>query len=100
MERPKQSRPEYGHLGVRRRALPGATKLQQSCLAQWARSFAVGGRENMERRLYFLLSLLNVSGVAVITVLLGSTECVNQTLPPMMQPSPMVVSPPRIVAPE
>ena len=30
MERSKQSRSEYGHLGVRGRALPGATKLPGS----------------------------------------------------------------------
>jgi hypothetical protein len=46
------------------------------------------------------LGSMTSSGSGMITLVSGGTERVNQTLPPMTDPSPIVVSPPRIVAPE
>ncbi len=39
------------------------------------------------------------SGLARITLECGGTDSVNQTFPPITEPSPITVSPPRIVAP-
>lgn len=39
-------------------------------------------------------------GVALYTVVFGSTEWVSHTLPPITEPAPTTVSPPRMVAPE
>ena len=38
-------------------------------------------------------------GLSSITVVLGGTLWVSHTLPPITEPRPMTVSPPRIVAP-
>jgi len=38
-------------------------------------------------------------GASIITVIPGGTERVNQTFPPITEPAPITVSPPKIVAP-
>ena len=60
---------------------------------------SLGSAPNVRFGFRYLGSMTN-SGSEMITLVRGGTERVSQTLPPMTEPSPIVVSPPRIVAPE
>ena len=47
----------------------------------------------------FLLALFTYLDGQVMAVVPAGTPCVSHTLPPTTEPLPMIVSPPRIVAP-
>ena len=107
--RPRNPQPASHGVGPSS-AAPPRDDIAIACLGtRLCRRQAAKGRKDPIRfyqRNTFTLPLLSSScsfsatrSWAATTVLPAGTEWVSQTLPPITQPSPMVVSPPRMVAP-